>query len=67
MGERLASAGVDVEVEVEVWPEMVHVWHSSRAAYPRPTRRPVQRKQMPGYPSAAHSVISRRYLGVPPL
>lgn len=25
MGERLASAGVDVDVEV--WPEMVHVWH----------------------------------------
>lgn len=25
LGERLASAGV--EVEVEVWPEMVHVWH----------------------------------------
>jgi len=25
MGERLTSAGVDVDVEV--WPEMVHVWH----------------------------------------
>lgn len=25
MGECLASAGVDVGVEV--WPEMVHVWH----------------------------------------